>query len=146
MAQHLLLLNRARTQFPVPTWHLTTVIPVLGNRGTLSGLLGMYRIHRDACKQNSKRISNVLKIIGFTGDDPWYFSKIFLDLLLLMCMSVLHASEYAHYMLACYLWRSEGLHAYCLLDSLEVELQRVVSHHVGAGDRTQVLCKNNRCS
>jgi len=28
------------------------------------------------------------------------------------------------------------------LDTLELELQMVVSHHVGAGNETQVLCKS----
>lgn len=31
-------------------------------------------------------------------------------------------------------------------DNLEMELQTVVSHHMGAGNLTQVLCKNNKCS
>ena len=29
-----------------------------------------------------------------------------------------------------------------VLDPLELELQKVVSHHVGTGNQTQVLCKN----
>lgn len=32
------------------------------------------------------------------------------------------------------------------LDSLELEFQMIVSHHVGPGDRTQVLCKSKKCS
>lgn len=31
-------------------------------------------------------------------------------------------------------------------DTLEAELQMVVSHHVKAGNQTQLLCKNNQCS
>jgi hypothetical protein len=31
-------------------------------------------------------------------------------------------------------------------DCLELELQMVVSHHVDAGNQTQVLCKSNKCS
>lgn len=30
------------------------------------------------------------------------------------------------------------------LDALELELETVVSHHVGTGTQTQILCKNNR--
>jgi hypothetical protein len=29
---------------------------------------------------------------------------------------------------------------------LELELQAVVSHHVGAGNKNQVLCKGSMCS
>lgn len=32
------------------------------------------------------------------------------------------------------------------LDSLELELCMVVSHCVGVGNQTLVLCKNNKCS
>lgn len=31
-------------------------------------------------------------------------------------------------------------------DPLELKLRMVVSHQVGAGNRTQVLCKSNKCS
>lgn len=31
-------------------------------------------------------------------------------------------------------------------DILEAELQMAVSHHEGAGNQTQVLCKNKQCS
>ena len=31
-------------------------------------------------------------------------------------------------------------------DLLELELQTVVRHHTGAGNRTQVLCKSSQCS
>jgi hypothetical protein len=31
-------------------------------------------------------------------------------------------------------------------DSLELELKMIVSHHVGAGNQTQVFCKSNKCS
>ena len=33
-----------------------------------------------------------------------------------------------------------------VLDHLELELQRVVNHHVDAGNQTQFLCKSNKCS
>ena len=32
------------------------------------------------------------------------------------------------------------------LDSLELDLQMIMSQYVGAGVRTQVLCRNNQCS
>ena len=32
------------------------------------------------------------------------------------------------------------------LDPLELKTQMVVSHHVGAGDQTQVLCKSSKDS
>lgn len=32
------------------------------------------------------------------------------------------------------------------LDPLELELWRIVSYRVGAENRTQVLCKSNKCS
>lgn len=32
------------------------------------------------------------------------------------------------------------------LDSLELVLQTIVSHHVGTGNPTQSLCKSNNCS
>ena len=32
------------------------------------------------------------------------------------------------------------------LDPQELELQMVVSHHVGVGEQTWVLCKSNKCS
>lgn len=57
----------------------------------------------------------------------------------LLCALGLFAYLYSmHYLLACCPWRSgEGCRV-----SLEVELQTVVSHHVGAGHQTQGLCES----
>lgn len=32
-----------------------------------------------------------------------------------------------------------------VLDPLELELQKIVSRHIGAKNQTQVLCKSSRC-
>lgn len=39
-----------------------------------------------------------------------------------------------------------GLPVCVFVRSLEVELQVIVSHHVGAQNQTWVLCKNSQCS
>jgi hypothetical protein len=49
------------------------------------------------------------------------------------CMSVLHVHSV-----------SEGARRGCQ-NSLEL-LQMVVSHHVGAENQSQILCKNSKCS
>lgn len=49
---------------------------------------------------------------------------------LLACMYVFHMYDLRHQMKAS--------------DSLELEFQMVLSHHVVAGNRTQGLCKNSK--
>lgn len=49
-----------------------------------------------------------------------------------MCRNVLPACIYAHHI--------------GLLDLLELESGMAVSHHVGSGNKTRVLCKSSRCS
>lgn len=59
-----------------------------------------------------------------------------------MCMSVLPV-----YMYVCTMSVSDAHGGQKKeLDTLKLELWRVVSYHVGAENRTQVLCKSNKCS
>jgi len=66
----------------------------------------------------------------------FFFLKVFY----FAYVSALPAGTYAHHVLQCP-WRPEKL-----LDPLELELQLVMSWHVGTGNWTQVLCKNSECS
>jgi hypothetical protein len=54
-------------------------------------------------------------------------------------MNVLPPCLYGYWM-HCSTFQKSGWNA------LEVELASVVSHHVSAGKRTQILCKNSKCS
>ena len=56
-------------------------------------------------------------------------------------MGVLVACIHVHHTCVGYLWSSDKL-----LSPLKLELGTVVSHHVGATNQTQGLCKNNKCS
>jgi hypothetical protein len=54
-----------------------------------------------------------------------------------MYMSVLPACMHVHHI---------HEHALGMSDGPELELLMIVSHHVGTGDPSLVLCKSNKCS
>lgn len=64
-------------------------------------------------------------------------TKVNLDLLC-MCMRVLPACMHMHHVNASC---PQSLEEHRVSDPLEPELWMTVSHHVGAGKRTQVLCR-----
>jgi hypothetical protein len=64
-----------------------------------------------------------------------------LDLFYPICVNFLSVCIYEHYMLAWCLWTQEAC-----INFLGLELQTVVSCHIGAGNSPWVLCKNSKCS
>lgn len=59
-------------------------------------------------------------------------------------------SVYVHecfaYVCMCTACMPDALRGQNSLYHLELDLQMVVSHHVGAGNQIQVFCKSNKCS
>ena len=64
--------------------------------------------------------------------------NIFTDIFNFICMFFLYVC-FCTTSMQCLQRPEEGL------DPTELDLERVISHHVGAEDQTQVLCRNSSC-
>ena len=87
---------------------------------------------RDAMSE-SRSTARVVSALSF-------FKELF-SLLFLFCMYECIASLHVGMPVLCNACRGQKE----VLDPLELELWMVVSCHVGAGNRTQVLCKSSYC-